>query len=97
MSSAAIDHHDKIKKWNKYLEAATEKFQTDHPEATVLLYSSWTLFCRVFKDPEIYGFEAKDIQAFSEMWADHVHPTSGMHEIIGVDIGEFLSELQVKF
>ena len=91
-----IAHHKNIKNWNKSLEAAEQKFQTDHKEATVLLYSSWSFFCRVYKEPEIYGFEKSDVSAYSAIWGDHVHPSTEMHEIIGVDIGEFLSELQAS-
>jgi phospholipase/lecithinase/hemolysin len=91
-----LRHHEKIKIWNRGLEAAVKTFQSAHNEATVLLYSSWSLFCRVYKEPGIYGFEKSDTQSYSAMWADNVHPSTAMHEIIGVDIGEFLSELQVS-
>jgi phospholipase/lecithinase/hemolysin len=71
-----------------------DKFQQDHPEATVILYSAWALFCKVLNNPELYGFELEDVKPYSPMWTDHVHPTSAMHEIIGVDLSEYLSECQ---
>lgn len=93
LSEMGIKHHEKIKLWNRGLESVLGTFQTNHPEATVLIYSSWSLFCRVYGQPTDYSFKKADTKAFSAMWADPVHPTSKMHEVLSTDIRKFLSEL----
>jgi len=95
LTEMGVKHHQKIKTWNKGLEAAVDVFRSAHAEATVLLYSAWSLFCRVYQDPGIYGFE-KETHAFSAMWADNVHPSGAMHKNIAVDIGKFLSAVPLR-
>ena len=57
-----------------------------------MILSSWEFFKLVFKTPSEYGFEEGDIRKrYGPVWADHIHPTSRMHELIAARVIEFLS------
>ncbi|KAH9951458.1 SGNH hydrolase-type esterase domain-containing protein [Amylocystis lapponica] len=72
--------------WNAHLPEAIMRFVKAHPDITTLLYSSWNTFNRVLDDPETHGLSE------DEIWVDHLHPTSAMHDWIAHDIAAFLTE-----
>ena len=79
--------------WNANLHRCARKFHSNHPDATILMFSSWDTFNNVLDDPEAYGFSHEDRRKFAgKIWVDHLHPSSRMHEIIAKDVERFLSE-----
>ena len=57
-----------------------------------MVLSSWDFFKRVFRSPSEYGFEEGDIRKrYGPVWADQIHPTSRMHELVAARVNEFLS------
>lgn len=57
-----------------------------------MVLSSWEFFNLVFQTPSKYGFGEVDIRRrYGPVWADHLHPTSGMHEHFAARVNEFLS------
>lgn len=57
-----------------------------------MVLSSWKFFKLVFRTPSEYGFGEKDTRKrYGPVWADHIHPTSRMHELIAARVNEFLS------
>ncbi|ESK94571.1 cellulose-binding gdsl lipase [Moniliophthora roreri MCA 2997] len=82
--------------WNETLQSAASSFAEAHSDATVLLYSSASLFNRVLDDPSSYGFDAEDTQTpFSKFWNDNLHPTSKVHEVLAEDIALFLAGIRM--
>ena len=82
--------------WNMHLRDEALAFSVKHPNATVLLFSSWTVFDEVYVDPSKFGFpEAARKQQGGQMWWDRLHPTSAMHKIIADRLISFLSDLPV--
>lgn len=56
-----------------------------------MVLSSFDLFNLVLETPSDYGFDEEDVQEmYGPMWADFIHPTSRMHEIIAERVNEFL-------
>jgi phospholipase/lecithinase/hemolysin len=81
----------KIITWNSVLRDKAAKFSADHQDATVMLFSSWDTFTRVFDSPEVCGFKAGDLRKRGgKIWVDHIHPSSRMHRIVADDIFSFL-------
>jgi len=79
--------------WNDNLHLSAKIFHDRRPDITVLMYSSWDLFHKVFESPGEFGFAQSELKKRGgEMWMDHLHPTSKMHEIIARDIERFLME-----
>ncbi|KIJ52569.1 carbohydrate esterase family 16 protein [Sphaerobolus stellatus SS14] len=78
--------------WNEDLRARVDEFAKSHPAATVLLYSSWSIFTQILNDPERFDFDKSDRKkAGGNIWIDHLHPTAKVHKIVAKDIAEFLS------
>ncbi|KAL1947057.1 hypothetical protein VTO73DRAFT_14018 [Trametes versicolor] len=75
--------------WNPLLRSGAEAFSAAHPDATVLLFSSWDLFTRVLSDPLSAGV-AYEAPTRTALFADGFHPSSAMHTIIEKDILAFL-------
>ncbi|KAJ7021811.1 hypothetical protein C8F04DRAFT_1273220 [Mycena alexandri] len=70
--------------WNVDLQRASSQFAMAHPDATVLIYSSYDTFSAILDDPVAYGFAPQDaVTAGGPMWVDHLHPTSKVHGFIG--------------
>jgi hypothetical protein len=73
------------------LKETVAKFAQDHAEATTMMFSSWDSFNRILDDPVAHGFVEADVGiALGGIWADHVHPTSRVHDFVARDISEFL-------
>ena len=76
------------------LRESTSKFVTEHPDATVFIFSSWDLFTTVLDDPVQYGFKEEDrSKNGGGIWVDRLHPTTKMHEIIAKGIVEYLKSV----
>lgn len=61
-----------------------------------MILSSFDFFNLVFKTPSEYGFEEKDIRMrYGPVWADHIHPTSRIHELFAERVNEFLRSYPV--
>ncbi|KAI0713878.1 hypothetical protein C8Q76DRAFT_768744 [Earliella scabrosa] len=76
--------------WNEKLEEAARSFSATHPDATVLIWSSWHLFTQMFNDPSSFGFTAEDLMDGGAVFVDGLHPTSAVHEIIAAQLLDFL-------
>jgi len=80
------------KRWNEILRENVEAFSSANEDVTTMILSSWYFFKRVFATPSEYGFEEGDIRKrYGPVWADHIHPTSRMHELFAARVNEFLS------
>ncbi|KAF8218224.1 hypothetical protein K438DRAFT_1555904 [Mycena galopus ATCC 62051] len=78
--------------WNTELKKASSLFATAHPDATVMIYSSWDTFNALLDAPGKYGFPAEDVcKANASIWVDHLHPTSRVHDCIARDMSAFLA------
>ena len=61
------------------LREYAEKFSAAHPDATVLIFSSWDVFSRVLADPTSGGF----VEGFERaaLFVDGFHPSSEFHAV----------------
>lgn len=85
----------KYETWNTALSNATEQFAKDHPDATVLLFSSFEAFDALLSNPEEHGFDPKDVTLDGgSIWMDHLHPTSKVHDHIARRIATFLESVR---
>jgi len=79
--------------WNETLHKGAEEFHKKHPDITLLMYSSWDIFDKVYQDPVKYGFRVRDLKTSrGGIWADFIHPTSKMHSVVAKDMEEFLDQ-----
>ena len=79
-------------RWNEILRRNITAFLSENEDVTTMVLSSWDFFNLVFKTPSEYGFEEGDIhKRYGPVWADHIHPTSRMHECFAARVNEFLS------
>jgi phospholipase/lecithinase/hemolysin len=77
--------------WNQKLREVAEYFQSNHSDATVMLFSSWDCFTTILDEPTRHGFSKSDPgTAGGGIWVDRLHPTSRMHDYIARDISQFL-------
>ncbi|KAH8834004.1 SGNH hydrolase-type esterase domain-containing protein [Flagelloscypha sp. PMI_526] len=84
-----------ITNWNKCLHQSAQKLAAAHPETTVLIFSLHKLFSALLHDPEAYGFPVEDRKrAMGQIWVDHIHPSSRVHEIIASGFADFLSDVR---
>jgi len=82
--------------WNTHLRSALDSFTKSHPDATVLLFSSFEVFNHILDEYEAYGFKAKEIrQAFGAVWNDFLHPTSKIHDILAAHFADFLRSVSL--
>lgn len=80
--------------WNKHLHTSARSFHEKHPDASILMFSSWETFTRVLDDPVTYGFSTTDVsKSGGRIWMDFLHPTTKMHGIIAEDMWKFLNEI----
>ena len=78
--------------WNAELRSRASRFAAEHPDATVLLFSSWLTFSNILDRSAEHGMKPEDAhEGFSSVWCDHLHPTSSVHRGVAVAIYEFLS------
>ncbi|KAI0033342.1 SGNH hydrolase-type esterase domain-containing protein [Vararia minispora EC-137] len=78
--------------FNEAIKRKIQEFAANHPDATLVLYSSWAAFTRVLDNPAAYGFSAADVAVQGgSIWFDHIHPTSKMHQLLAREIVQLLS------
>jgi len=78
-------------RWNEILRENVKVFLSENEDVTTMVLSSWVLFNQVFRTPSKYGFEEGDLgRRYGPVWADHIHPTSRIHELIAGRVNEFL-------
>ena len=78
--------------WNDALLDNIAQFTAAHPDATVMTFSAYELFSKVFAKPADYGFDEKT--AHSEggsIFFDHLHINSRMHGVVADAIVDFLA------
>ncbi|KAF9814905.1 hypothetical protein IEO21_04849 [Rhodonia placenta] len=77
--------------WNTQLQESVAQFSASHPEVSIFIFSSWDTFKRVLHNPISHGFSFEDVsKRDGQIWVDHLHPTSQMHDWIARDMAEFL-------
>ncbi|KAF9792227.1 SGNH hydrolase-type esterase domain-containing protein [Thelephora terrestris] len=83
-------------KWNETLRKNVKAFLSENEDVTTMILSSFDFFNLIFKTPSEYGFDEKDIRRrFGPVWADHIHPTTRMHELFAGRVNEFLRSYPV--
>jgi len=88
---------EKIQTWNEYLGKEVEAFATAHPDATALLFSSYEAFDTLLDNAEQNGLKAQDRKRHGgNIWIDHIHPTSKVHDNIARRVAAFLDSVQPK-
>jgi len=88
-TESVTDHP--YEKWNEMLRRNVQAFLSENEDVTTMVLSSFDFFNLVLETPSEYGFEEKDIRRrYGPVWADHIHPTSRMHELLAERINEFL-------
>lgn len=84
-------------KWNAGLKERITQFSSEHPDATVMQFSSYDLFNRLLDNPAQYGFdESTAHKSEGCIWYDHLHPTSKVHDLFATELSQFLA-LQSPF
>ena len=80
--------------WNSALRAGIQQFCHTHPEASVFLFSSFSLFESILDMPDVYGFNNEHVRKEGgSVWIDHLHPTSKVHDHIASNLADFLQEI----
>jgi phospholipase/lecithinase/hemolysin len=86
---------EKFQAWNTALRNAAQQFGKNHPDATVLVFSSFEVFDTILDRPEEHGFDPKDVKrSGGSVWMDHIHPTSKVHDYIARHVAAFLESVQ---
>ena len=93
-SSVQSDYHRIYEAWNSTLRERVARFSAAHPDITTLFFSSWDTFTRVLDDPLAHGFQPEHVsRAGGEIWVDHLHPSTKMHDWIAYNLSRFLTSL----
>ncbi|KAI0769080.1 hypothetical protein BD413DRAFT_629120 [Trametes elegans] len=84
---------DAVLSWNAGLRESASQFSADHPDATVMIWSSWKFFSELLATPEAFGF-SKDDGAKEEgaIFEDGLHPTSAVHRLISEQLLDFFPD-----
>ncbi len=86
---------EKIQTWNESLGKEVEAFTSAHSDATVLLFSSYEAFDTLLDNAEQNGLKAQDRKRHGgDIWVDHIHPTSKVHDNIARRVAAFLDDIQ---
>lgn len=79
--------------WNEKLRQAADAFSASHLDASVVVWSSWELFMQLLTEPQTFGFEEADVgQEAGAIFADGLHPTTAVHEIIARELVKLFDE-----
>ncbi|KAL1695181.1 hypothetical protein GGG16DRAFT_109283 [Schizophyllum commune] len=77
--------------WNAALLARAQTFAKEHPDATVLIFSSARAIDNILDDPGTYGLPPSNVRkANGAIWMDRLHPTSAVHDVLAREMAEFL-------
>lgn len=81
----------RISQWNSAFPDYSKQFAANHSDISVALYDVHSLFNTVLDDPSKYGFvdAISSCQNSTCIWADGVHSTFAMHNIIADDMNQF--------
>jgi hypothetical protein len=81
-----------IAKWNTQLNEFTLTFRYRHPDTSVSIYDSFSLFNEVMDNPTKHGFTDGSSECHSNtcFWYDNMHPTTRVHEIMAQDMAKFI-------
>jgi hypothetical protein len=83
MSDSTEIMEDRVKAWNKLLHAQTAEFGLSSEKATIFLFSFHQVLVDVLDDPLEYDFsEDGPTNESGCIWADDLHLTSEVHDII---------------
>ncbi|KAJ8488442.1 hypothetical protein ONZ51_g3584 [Trametes cubensis] len=77
--------------WNPLLREGAKAFIDAHPDATVIIFSSWNLFLLILADPLSYGLPCQG-KSRSALFVDGFHSTSAVHAIIAKELLTSLRE-----
>lgn len=81
-------------KWNEAVEKQAAAFSQTNRDATIMIFSSHATFSSILDEPDAYGFSEADVRKRAgEVWVDHLHPTSKVHEWVARDLGQFLGSV----
>ena len=84
MESGSEDEiRDRVQTWNKLLQEHSTNFGLSSREATILLFSAHRVLTDVLDDPLEYDFHEDDpTDEGGSIWADDLHLTSEVHDIV---------------
>ncbi|KAF8908130.1 SGNH hydrolase-type esterase domain-containing protein [Gymnopilus junonius] len=86
---------DRYQKWNTVLYHAIQKFCETHGDTSVFLFSSYQLFDAFLSRPQQFNLNPEDVhKPAGDIWIDHLHPTSKVHDIIASNLASFLEQIQ---
>ena len=82
-SGSEDDIRDRVQTWNKLLQEHSTNFALSSREATVLLFSAHRALTNMLDDPLEYDFHEDDpTDEGGSIWADDLHLTSEVHDIV---------------
>ncbi|KAH7099776.1 hypothetical protein BKA62DRAFT_803101 [Auriculariales sp. MPI-PUGE-AT-0066] len=85
-----IDGH--VRNWNTALALGALDFKKQHPDSTVIVYSSHDTFTRILDNPTAYGFDVQDPRKrVGGILVDGLHPTTAVHKIIAEEIHKLVN------
>lgn len=78
------------------LQTKLEEWAESTKQATIFMFSLHACLSDILDDPEEYDFseEAVDEEG-GEIWADELHPTTTVHEIIAKQLFVDLNEMSI--
>ncbi|KDR70197.1 hypothetical protein GALMADRAFT_103353 [Galerina marginata CBS 339.88] len=80
--------------WNNSFYDAIEKFCATNEELSVFLFSSFWLFQQFLNHPSDFDIDPREVRKVGgDVWVDHLHPTSKVHDIIASGISSFLNQI----
>ncbi|KAJ7187241.1 hypothetical protein C8R46DRAFT_1059212 [Mycena filopes] len=71
--------------WNVDLKAASARFASLHPDATVLIYSAYDTFNAILDDPIAHGFSSEDVGMAGGLGTSVDRPHPDIHGWISTD------------
>ena len=83
-------------RWNRHLKDGLEYFKKKHPDCTIMVFSLYQTFSVILEDLDMYGLPPSHRHASrGQVWIDHLHPTSKIHQLLAHFLSDFLSEVPV--
>jgi hypothetical protein len=87
-----------ISKWNSMIPQYAKQFSNNHSDASVALWDVHSLYMTVLSNPTAYGFRDNITicHTSSCIWADGVHSTFAMHQIVATNLLKFLGNATIS-
>jgi phospholipase/lecithinase/hemolysin len=83
--------HARIMLWNSCLQTKVKDFLEEKSGTTGVIFDVASVFTEVLDNPTKFGFkDARDHGEEDCVWADVLHPTSKMHQIIAKEFVKVL-------